>query len=650
MTVPSPGSWDEVEGATGYQVQVSTSEDFSGAETTDVEGTSHAVDVDAGSTSYLRVRATGAGDPGAWSTHVTGMSNAPPEPDPEVPDPIDVSFSIADEEDGFPMEPDDSDDEEEATASVNAKMVVSSNYPIAITPTFVEGAAAVNVAAGDNNMPFAYVDWDAPQSDVVDGGAIFMIQKRAEGANQQMEPTGDVAYVACGPFECVSGDSSDVTAPTITIADDDSYVDWDPVLDVSYGWVDNDVFDADAAGVMGATGMDSAAVVDDGIELGWTTSSTLGMGVKHIFNGVPDGRNFSVTGPDAMGDKNAKATALAVLVEADDTVDPAVESNEADFNGVLTADCIATGETDSPYGFMVDNQGMTSGLGEPGGCFKIDAKPDWLSGYSLEFTPQNEGVTWGEVGWFDDLEYESRTVAAADVVTDICELFEAEVEMVFEDDWTSDEFLIRETDPVDGDGGDEEYVENWQVGPGDISGRQFKTLWFDDDLDGDLKVKDTDKGPTPFVAKGANDLYDQAEVEGNLIRISQSIIDDDKDPTLGDFGKVDLVGAADADADPPVEEGPDGEGDNMTGAQADEAECTMDDNGDDQEEACDAMFEMEFPIYFTDGTFGCEITVDVTVTCTWDAQGDVLETGTAANDLTESNVADNWANCTAEMN
>ena len=96
-------SWDEVAGATGYQVQVSTSEDFSGAETMDVEGTSHAMDVDAGATAYLRVRATGTGDAGAWSTHLTGMSNAPPEPEPEAPDPIDVSFSIADEEDGFPM-------------------------------------------------------------------------------------------------------------------------------------------------------------------------------------------------------------------------------------------------------------------------------------------------------------------------------------------------------------------------------------------------------------------------------------------------------------------------------------------------------------------------------------------------------------------
>ena len=51
----------------------------------------------------------------------------------------------------------------------------------------------------------------------------------------------------------------------------------------------------------------------------------------------------------------------------------------------------------------------------PDECFKIDAKPDWLGGYSLEFTPQNDGVTWGEIDWFEDLEYESVTFAAADV-------------------------------------------------------------------------------------------------------------------------------------------------------------------------------------------------------------------------------------------
>ena len=54
-------------------------------------------------------------------------------------------------------------------------------------------------------MPFAHVDWGALQADVVNDGVTFMIQRTMMGANQEMEPTGDVAYVTCGPFECADG-------------------------------------------------------------------------------------------------------------------------------------------------------------------------------------------------------------------------------------------------------------------------------------------------------------------------------------------------------------------------------------------------------------------------------------------------------------
>ena len=216
------------------------------------------------------------------------------------------------------MKPDDGDDKETATAEVNAKMVVSSNYNIAITPEFIEGAAAVNAAAGDNNMPFTYVDWNALQSDVVDGGATFKIQKMAMGANQEMEPTGDVAYVACGPFECVSGDSS-VTAPEITSMDDESYANWDPMLDPSA-----------TAGLTTTCSLtvtpthDANVLTDDGIDLGWITSSTLGMGVKHKFNGVPDGTELrcggSGRGSEQKGrGRQGQGAQVLTLPDDDDT-------------------------------------------------------------------------------------------------------------------------------------------------------------------------------------------------------------------------------------------------------------------------------------------------------------------------------------------
>ena len=656
-------------------------------------------------TGYLRVRATGAGGSGAWSTHVTGSSNAPePAPEPTA-DPIDVSFTIG-EDDGYPMEPDDGDDEETAMAGVNAKMVVSSNYNIAITPEFIEGAAAVNVAAGDNNMPFAYVDWNALQSDVIDGGATFMVQRMVMGASQEMEPTGDVAYVACGPFECASGDSS-VTAPAITSMDDESYANWEPTLEISYGWVDNDVF------ANGADGADANNTMDDGIDLGWVTSSTLGMDVKHIFDGVEDGRNFDVAGPDAAGDKNAKATALGVLVADDPATTGADEdeNTEADFNGALVH-CIVDGSTDppDPYTFTVTGDGTvltadTEGLLRPDECFKIDAKPDWFSGYSVEFTPMNDGVSWGEIDWFKDLEYEARTFEASDFRTDICDLlFEDEVDRALDHDWENDSFNTRGTDDVGGGGDDSHggnfYVTTWNIGPTadddgttddeGLNARQFKTLWFDDDLDGDLKVKATDKDPLAYRLKGANDLYGPARGDtpvngvratGNVTQIWQEIIDDDNDPT-SDFGKIDLISADDdpttADnettraleaCDPgvpwrtstaaqtaareddaadtgcgrtatvegraatertPAATNSDGTADNMTGAQADEAECTMDDNGADQDAACDAELVMDFDLLFVDGTFGCETRRPITVTCTWDSTAD---TG-IGNDIT----------------
>ena len=64
----------------------------------------------------------------------------------------------------------------------------------------------------------------------------------------------------------------------------------------------------------------------------------------------------------------------------------------AEFNGALFDSCDPASPGDdngtSVYGFDINaGTGMTSGLGRPEECFKIDAKPDWLSGYSVEFTP-----------------------------------------------------------------------------------------------------------------------------------------------------------------------------------------------------------------------------------------------------------------------
>ena len=69
-------TWDEVEGATGYEVQFSASQDFSDAETVMAEGTSYTMELDAGTAGHLRVRAVNDAGSSAWTQNVSGMTDA----------------------------------------------------------------------------------------------------------------------------------------------------------------------------------------------------------------------------------------------------------------------------------------------------------------------------------------------------------------------------------------------------------------------------------------------------------------------------------------------------------------------------------------------------------------------------------------------
>ena len=213
--------------------------------------------------------------------------------------------------------------------------------------------------------------------------------------------------------------------------------------------------------------------MDDGIELGWVYESTLGMTVKHIFNGVTNGRNFEAAGPDAAGDKKAKATSLKMTradnanTTADETISLNPEATDAatqykygtvalpaltaraGTGGDAPTECIPVGTTGSPYSYTTTGQTVgtqgTAGLLQPDDCFKADAKPDWLSGYSVEFSPKNDGVTWGEIDWFGDLEYASETFMASDHSADICDmLFEDEVDRALEPSGPGERRLRRE--------------------------------------------------------------------------------------------------------------------------------------------------------------------------------------------------------------
>ena len=606
-------TWDAVEGAIGYAVHVSHDEMFDASDpivpAADTSFT--ASDLPPETSVYVRVAAA-AGTLEApvlsdWTTHVTGMSAMPPpepEPEPEPePDPVMVTFSLSEDADSQHfMTADNDDDAATAKASVNAEIMVESNTTAVITPMFVDGASGVSVDATAGNMPFSYVDWGMLQSGVLDGGATFMVQRTTVGANQEMEPAGDVAYVTCGPFVCTDG----MDAPEISIADSGVCNAWNPTVEIQVGKIDNDVIFEDG-------GDDDTG--NDGVDLGIVTTSGAAMEVKHVWSGVSDGRNTSVTTDAAKGsNKTLAMTAVDGVIIVDD----------ADANLVACDNTYA-----APTG--------SSSLFEPKGCFRLigpgpgDNAPDYLAGYSLELSPQGAGVTWGRVDWdddpFEDLTCDSLTMMVADQV-DICAMFDAEVDYAIGDGW-SPEVVFNDSDqivmwraPAENSGGD---------------GEVFKTLWFDDNLNG--KIKDdgsANRAGTVGQGNTANamhDLYNQNVDDANIQMIWEFLTDEDDDPNAGDLGKVDMVSPDDDETD--VDESaaddnavhPDGNADNYTGsAFADIRKCSEADGGDDDDGSiCDAVWTRDAEVLFADGTFGCTATRTVSVTCTWDADGGMAD-------------------------
>ena len=688
-------SWDAVEGALGYAIQVSEDEMFDDMDHLGLTlETSHTVSpLPPGTTLFARV-ASGTGTPeaiaaavatgslegllvSAWTTHMTGMTETPPPPPPPTPDPVMVTFSLSEDADeSHFLVADDDDDAATAMASVNDEIMVNSNTDAIITPMFVENANGVSVMEGDN-MPFGRVDWGLMQSAVLSDGATFMVQRAVIGANQDMEPDGDVAYVTCGPFECVDG----MDAPELSIANSAVCTAWDPDVSITAGKVDNDVLDANVA--------DAVAPVptarwdgNDGIDIGITTSSTIAMKVKHVFSGVANGRNQSSTVDAAKGsDKTLamKAVTDAILIGGADAND-----TDTEWDDTLAA-------CDNPY----TEEDVSSKIDRPGGsnCFRLlgpgagradnDASKgaNYLTGWSIELSPVDADVSWGNVDWEDD-PFEDLTCEGADPImvadeVDVCAMFEAEVDLATGKGW--DPEVIFDTD---------NRVVMWRAGAKAGTGESmFKTIWFDDNLN-DKILKDTTgrgarrpdpDGDGPGTAADAqatiHDLYDYHQSDNNIDKIWQFLTDDDGDlvDSAGDLGKADLVSddddptTADNETTITVEacaagvdwEGtedthistgcggtdgtdgvaativnaaarqthPDGNADNYVNAAdsvafSDFRGCSEDDGGDDADGSeCDAEWTFSDEVLFADGTFGCSTTRMVTITCTWDADG-----------------------------
>ena len=617
-------SWDAVEGASGYAVQVSADEMFTDEDiVTHTTETSHRMeDLDYSTTLYARVASTGGTEEApllsAWTTHTTAMSTAePPPPPPPAPDPVMVTFSLSeDAESSHFMRADGDDDVITAKASVNSEIMVSSNTVAIITPMFVDGANGVSVDDGDN-MPFARVSWSMLQSAVLSDGATFMVQRATIGANQEMEPSGDVAYVTCGPFNCADG----MDVPEISITDSGVCSGWDPDLTLQVGRIDNDVLEST---------LTSTDVADDGLDAGWVTSSSVEMSVTHHFSGVANGENYKVSGRDS-----AKGSDKALPMDLGDGIaDSAPEAAADDDPDTSNADyldglLVSAKDTDGDESVCetYSDRNIRGGLDKPDNCFRIVGDPDYLGGYTVETSAKGSAVTWGSVEWeddpFEDLTCDSMTFVTMAQV-DVCALFDTEVDQALGEGWLDPTFTYSGTDGTD------TIMVELQAEVDGASPYRFSTLWFDHDLDGKIK-----KDPM-------HDLYDQNSADGvaignnvvggalqaNQTHIQIAMIDADDDPDVDDFGKVDILDNSLEAADTGYSNfDPDGKADNFaTDGYADVAACSEGDGGDDADDTiCDSIWTDEIEVAFESGTYGCSTTRSFTLTCEWDASGEVDE-------------------------
>ena len=660
-------AWEAVEGADGYVLQFSSDEIFTSEDvTTEISETEYSDVVVYGRTRYVRVRAfTGEGDSrlmSDWTTHVTATAPAAPV----VPTPVVVTFSVMDDaRSPYPMVPDDGTNKKTAMASVNPALMVDSNADALITPMFVEGATAVRVRPIDDNMPFALVDWKALQSMVVDvgGGATFEIRRVTVGANQEMMPTGDTAYVTCGPFECMAG----MDAPAISIANSAACEGWDPTLDLEIGIVDNNSGAGDTATTVanggsahdlnGLTAATGQLPVRDGYDMGWVYSSSQDMRVTHNFGtyqvvvaNVEKGTNRS------MGAALIPGQPHVVRIDAKD--DPETTAN---------ADILGSNEETRACEPMDSYGGTKNDIDRPRTCFRLGTGHDYFGNYEVTLEPRGAGVSWGRISSWDalkDLTCDSVSYTAADMM-DVCDLFEEEVEQAHASSSvrtvayvsaTSTELRLVGFDLQLGNGQDgaegtnvtpERYTALWyhegRPGRSSRNDGHFRNLY---DFNGATTNDDADRHAVGIITKrvpaatgsfpaGATSGTGTADnIQREVSTVWVPVLSAYGAPLYGDLGKVDSAFTPGADI---VEiYGGDDDPDNFT---APNEGCSADDGGTARTSVdgvrqyngtlCDANDVELDPVhvFFTDknggpkSSFACEVQMTYTITCDWDASG-----------------------------
>ena len=684
-------SWAAVADAAGYLVNVAAT--MEGLDTARIQFAQQPMHRETGvepeTMMYIRVRATGGEreDPvvGAWSEAVSGMSDAAPMPFLVSMRPPEAGADRACSGQAFC--PDSGTDPKTAVASANPAMLVSASHPARISPMFVEGPPPVTVGAGESATPFRRVSgWNALQRAVVDEGAVFRFERITLGAGQEAMPTGDTMYVTCGPFECSEAAAAAPEAPEISadaaceefeadfrlvkgIAFNGNAYDEENGVDV--GWLYTISHPAEVTHEFGTIRTrDGSLEVPGGTVKATTTETALvmeaGSGSSKVNKfGGPDNRDTDQASSDDPGPiRNGYGTdgMPADCVPLDHTVD--AQGN-------------TLGDFDDSYERIAWSLGKSRGeadkLARPPNCFRLmtDAvydNPantvraevswfDYVSGYRLHVDP-DAVVSWAgsRVAWGDDddpfagLDCDRVTFEAEDQL-DVCGDFQAEAEafwgkgidggqfrpeytMAFANEDEPSGYLVQRIRITNKAAVPTETGKGNEYRP---AGSRHAHMW----------LVDSEEGTYGSGGNGGidgtvqdKDLYQFGGFQGARTHattwrpiVSMSILDGDSDPKFGDLGKFDL---GRLDGGTLVFDGrSDGVPDNYSITQDPDNACTDDDGG----EGCDAVVEIPFSATLTRilDTDTCTYTIEASLTCTWDANGDDHRGGFTNLDVTVTN-------------
>ena len=699
-------SWEAVADALAYEVRVAeTVAGLDAASSETVSGTTHRVDAEPEMEMFLRVRAQ-AGTPESpvssdWSDAVAGMSDAAPTPfvvsmrPPEAEADKDCSGQVFCADDGT--------DAETAMASVNPKMMVSLSAPARIRPLFVEGAAGVPVDAGEGMAPFAYVDWNALQAEVVRDGVTFEFRRMTTGAGQEPMPTGDTRYITCSPFRCSEAAAEMPEAPEITTDDAAACREFEVDFELVQGIVDN----------RGAYRYNNTVSVQrssfrNGVDAGWKYTLSHPAKLTHEFTTIPaatpsgtmtvPGKPLTVSAEPRVLDMVPAASPPANLFGAPANRDSgSFWSNfysQSDPGPIRSHTCWpASGTTIWANGDFVSYNSINRSLGaarddvalrQPESCFTLITDgiyeipvagvganfARYHEGYLLHVDPQvgvswmGSAVDWGDDDPFEDLQCERVTIPAIDQL-DVCGDFQRDAEAFWGKGLGAGgqfrvEYRLSGSDntngkihhlvvrngagPPVGGGSDQagrEYRPRgsrhgnmWLVvdEPGTSGNRGIDGTKRDKDMyrmyshnwsDDDMQARERWTGGAP----ATNGVVDWRPI------MSRKLEDEDGDPIYGDFGKIDMVNAA---GDP----GSDGRAENMDDPVA--ARCT-----DADGPGCDSVQDFDLSATFTRlrDTNECTFTAEVSLTCTWDADGDRRREGDTAFDTDIVNGENRFLRC-----